>query len=130
MIKNGVHKLTKMEKIARKVPHWVGTPASLFIHTLAFIFIFGLRFVGVSIADILLILTTAVSLEAIYLSILIQMTVNQHTSALEDVEEDIEGLQEEVEDISEDIDKFHTETGMDKLKKLISLDPLRKRGLI
>ena len=39
-------------------------------------------------------LTTAVSLEAIYLSIFIQMTVNRNTQSLEEVEEDIEGIQD------------------------------------
>lgn len=130
MNKNYVHKLTKIEKAALKIPKLVGTPLSLMMHTLAFGGIFGLIFFGVPIERILIILTSILSVEAIYLSLLIQMTVNQHTSKLEGVEEDIEDLQEEVEDISEDIDKFQTETGMDKLKKLITLDPLRKRGLI
>lgn len=129
MIKNTTHRVTKLDKIARKIPNWVGTPQSLFIHTLAFVAIFGLKLLGVGLGDILLILTTAVSLEAIYLSILIQMTVNQHTSALEDVEEDIEDLQEDVEEISEDIDSIQA-SGVDKIKKLFTLDPLRKRGLL
>jgi chromosome segregation ATPase len=56
-----------------------------------------------SLDHILLILTTAVSLEAIYLAIFIQMTVNRHSQSLADVEEDIEDLGEEVEDLGEDI---------------------------
>ena len=130
MNKNAMHKLTKMEKAALRIPRLVGTPVSLMLHTLAFGGIFALSLFGIPLDRILIILTTLLSIEAIYLSLLIQMTVNQHTSALEDVEEDIEDLQEDVEEISEDIDKFQVETGMEKLKKLITLDPLRKRGLI
>lgn len=53
---------------------------------------------------ILLILTTLVSLEAIYLSIFIQMTVNKHSEELEEVSEDIEEIQEDVDEIQENIE--------------------------
>ena len=41
----------------------------------------------------MLILTTIVSLEAIYLSIFIQMSVNHHSYRLDEVSEDIEDIQ-------------------------------------
>lgn len=53
---------------------------------------------------VLLILTTAVSLEAIYLSIFIQMTVNRTTKSLAGVEKDIDNIQEDVEDLGEDVE--------------------------
>lgn len=96
--------LTHTENIASAIAAWVGTPLSIIVHTLFFIGIFSLRLVGVPYDDIMLILTTLVSLEAIYLSLFIQMTVNRHSEHLEDVEEDIDGIQEDVEDISTDID--------------------------
>ncbi len=75
--------------------------------------IFFLRVVGVHTNDILLILTTVVSLEAIYLSIFIQMTVNRTTASIEaarddieDIQEDVEDLEENVEDISEDVENI------------------------
>lgn len=93
---NGHRKLSALEKISIKLTKWIGTPVSLIIHTLLFAGIFALRhFFGVSTDYILLILTTAVSLEAIYLSIFIQMTVNRNTESLEEVEEDIEDIQED-----------------------------------
>jgi len=85
---------------------WVGSTASLVIHTIFFIGVFALRLVNVPLDYILLVLTTAVSLEAIYLAIFIQTTVNQHTASLQDVGEEIEELGEEVEDISEDIEEI------------------------
>jgi peptidoglycan hydrolase CwlO-like protein len=66
----------------------------------------SLRFFGVSSSDVLLILTTIVSLEAIYLSIFIQMTVNQHAEELEEVSEDIEEIQEDVDEIQKDVDEI------------------------
>jgi len=45
-----------------------------------------------------------VSLEAIYFSIFIQMTVNRATESIEEVSEDVEEIQEEVEEISEDVE--------------------------
>ena len=58
---------------------------------------------GVSIDKILLILTTAVSLEAIYLAIFIQMTVNKTTTSLANVEEDIDDLQEDVDSLETNV---------------------------
>lgn len=87
-------------------------------HTLAFIGIFSLRFFGLKLEDILLILTTAVSLEAIYLAIFIQMTVNRNTESIEDLQEDVEDIQEDVEDLEEGIDKMST---TDKLQKFLGL---------
>lgn len=69
----------------------------------------GLRFAGISSEDVLLILTTVVSLEAIYLSIFIQMTVNQHAAELEEVSEDIEEIQKDVDEIQEDVEDIQEE---------------------
>lgn len=108
MEKNQREKLFGLNNLSYKITGWIGTPVSIVFHSLFFIGIFGLVFLGVSAEEILLILTTVVSLEAIYLAIFIQMTVNRNTQALEAVEDDIEGLQEDVEDISEDIEEDDT----------------------
>jgi len=103
---------------AYKVTRAVGSPLSIVIHTAFFIGIFGLRFFGVAFGDIFLFLTTLVSLEAIYLSLLIQMTVNINTAHLaavkddvEDIQEDVEELQEDVEEIQEDVEEIQEEVG-------------------
>lgn len=102
----------KIGSLSVRFTEWVGTPTSIVLHSIFFAGIFTLILFGVKIEDILLILTTAVSLEAIYLAIFIQMTVNRNTKALEaveddigDIAEDVQELEEEVEDISEDIDE-------------------------
>lgn len=109
-----VKKVNDIERVSIKITKWIGTPWSIIIHTFLFAFIFSLKFFEIRTEDILLILTTAVSLEAIYLAIFIQMTVNRNTAALEAVEgdieeiaEDVEDLGEEVEDITEDIENIH-----------------------
>jgi len=91
--------------LSERIPVLMGNPASVVIHTIFFIGIFVLRFFDYTIDQIMLILTTAVSLEAIYLSLFIQMSVNKTTESLEDVEKDIDEIQEDVEDITEDIDE-------------------------
>lgn len=108
MEKNQREKKIDLNTVSYKITGWIGTPVSIVFHSLFFIGIFGLVFLNVSAEQILLILTTVVSLEAIYLAIFIQMTVNRNTQALEAVEDDIEGLQEDVEDISEDIEEDDT----------------------
>ena len=85
---------------------WIGSTHSLIIHTFLFAGIFVLYFFGVPTEEILLILTTAVSLEAIYLSIFIQISINRNSANLEKVEKDIDEIQEDVEDISKDVDEI------------------------
>lgn len=86
---------------------WVGSIPSLIVHTAAFISAFLLGALGVaSWETVLLVLTTVVSLEAIYLAILIQMTVNRNTMSLREVEQDIEEIGEDVEEISEEMDEI------------------------
>ncbi len=112
-------KLTKTDRLERaseKLSSWIGTPQSILLHTLFFVGVFLLYLIGFNLNSILLILTTAVSLEAIYLAIFIQMTVNRNTKSLEEVEadideiqEDVEELEDDVEDISEDIDEIQAD---------------------
>jgi len=91
-----------LEGLSQQMTNSIGTTNSLIIHTILFIGIFALRLFRVPTEEILLILTTAVSLEAIYLAIFIQMTVNRTTLSLAGVEEDIDDIQEDVKEISED----------------------------
>ncbi len=96
----------KSTDFAEKLTNSVGSIRSLIIHTIFFIGIFSLRFLEVPVSDILLILTTIVSLEAIYLSILIQITVNKQGQELEEVSEDIEEIQQDVDEIQRDVDEI------------------------
>lgn len=94
-------------RITERITRWVGSVASLILHSIFFIVCFVL--VGVHVLDLntmLLVLTTAVSLEAIYLAIFIQMTVNENTESLREVEEDIDEIQEDVEELGEDMDEI------------------------
>jgi len=93
-----------LDQLSRKLTTSIGTPISILVHTVLFIGIFALYFLGISFDQILLILTTAVSLEAIYLAIFIQMSVNRTAVHIVDVKEDISDIQEDVEDIQEDVD--------------------------
>lgn len=81
--------------------YWVGTPASLVLHTIIFIGslavmpIFGLE-------RVLLVLTSAVSLEAIYLSLFIQMTALRSHKKLADIEDDIDEILEDTVSLTEE----------------------------
>lgn len=125
----GTRKLTRLEKISFRFTDWVGTPLSLIIHTLFFIGIFTLRYFGLTTNYILLILTTAVSLEAIYLSIFIQMSVNRATESLEEVEEDIEDIQEDAGE-EEEAHKVLIHIGQQMKSIQQDLDTLRKSGVL
>lgn len=101
-----IKKKVKLEKGAEKATRWIGSTSSLVVHTIIFIICFILPFLGISLDRVLLVLTTIVSLEAIYLGIFIQMTVNKNTSDIEDIAEDVEDIQEDVEEIEHDVDEI------------------------
>ena len=96
----------KLEKSADKATRWIGSTTSLIVHTLLFMAAFALPFFGVPFERVLLVLTTAVSLEAIYLAIFIQMSVNKNTKDIEIIQEDVEEIQEDVEEIEKDVDEI------------------------
>lgn len=99
--------LPPFSKAAFKVTKWIGSPNSIVVHTMLFILSFIVSMAGlIPFTDMLLVLTTIVSLEAIYLSIFIQMTVNFTTASLSEVEQDIDEIQEDVGEIQEDIDEL------------------------
>lgn len=95
-----------LEAWAHRFTSWVGSPASILVHTVLFISAFVFVLFGTPLNTVLLVLTTAVSLEAIYLALFIQMSVNKNTQSLADVEEDIEEIAEDVEGIEKDIDEI------------------------
>ncbi len=95
-----------LEYVSMRATRSIGSTGSLVFHTAMFIVSFLLYFFGVPFNTILLVLTTIVSLEAIYLSIFIQMSVNRQAKQLEEVSEDVEEIQEDVEEIQEDIDEI------------------------
>ena len=98
--------IKKTDTIAEKLSRWVGSSSSLILHTILFTLSFVLIFLGVPSEKVLLFLTTVVSLEAIYLAIFIQMTVNKNTASLEEVEEDLDEIQEDIDEIQEDVDEI------------------------
>src|SRR3989338_746764 len=109
--------MKQIQKTALAVTRWIGSPVSVVIHTILFAGSFIAVLTGWLHFDrMLLVLTTIVSLEAIYLCILIQMTINYTTEAVEEVsvdieemQEDIGELQEDVEDIGEDVEEMTEE---------------------
>ena len=102
-----VKKETAFRTAALSVTRWIGSPASLLIHTLLFVSSFSAVWFGyISFESMLLVLTLIVSLEAIYLSIFIQMTINFTTASIEEVEQDIDEIQEDVGEIQEDVEEL------------------------
>lgn len=96
--------LNTTETIAERFTSWLGSTTSIVVHTIVFMAAFAMVLFGAPLNSVLLILTTAVSLEAIYLALFIQMSVNKNTKSLADVEEDIEEIAEDVEEIAEDVE--------------------------
>ena len=96
-----------MEKSASNITKWVGSTASVLLHSVLFIVSFTLPYLGVvTFERMLLFLTTIVSLEAIYLSIFIQMSINMNNQNIEIIQEDIEELGENIEELGEDIEEI------------------------
>ena len=104
------------DKTAGNMTKWIGSPPSIIVHSTLFILAFASPLLGLPFDRMLLILTTAVSLEAIYLAIFIQMTVNRNTESLVEVEEDIDEIQEDIDEIIEDVDEIVTDDKDDARK--------------
>ena len=119
-LKNTVHlyfskassmiQVTSIEHFSVKATRWIGSVESLIVHTCLFASAFWFLLFDVSIDQILLVLTTILSFEAIYLSIFIQMSVNRHENALKvvgddvaEIQEDITGIEADIEEIQEDV---------------------------
>ena len=99
--------LQVLEKTAENITSWVGSIPSLIVHTILFVVAFMLPVFGILEFDqMLLILTTILSLEAIYLSIFIQLSVNRSQEHIEDLIDDVSEIQEDIEDIQVDIEEI------------------------
>lgn len=125
----GHNKLTALETFSFKIIRWVGTPYSVIFHTLLFITVPTFVFLGFELRSVLLIFTTWLSIEAIYLAIFIQMTVNRNTASLEEVEEDIEDIQEEAteEEAAHKV-MLHISNELKVIQQDLNL--LKKKGII
>jgi hypothetical protein len=111
----------KLEKTADKATKWIGSTSSLMVHTFIFVLSFMLPLLHfVSFERMLLVLTTLVSLEAIYLSIFIQMSVNKNSQDIEIIQEDVGEIQEDIEEIEEDIDEIQKD--VDEIQEDIEED--------
>lgn len=90
--------------LSEKLIEWLGTPTSILIHTLFFIGMFITLLFGWTMEEMLLMLTTILSIEAIYLALFIQMSLNKTTENLENVEDDIEIIQksDKLDDIQDE----------------------------
>lgn len=88
--------MEKLEHIAESVAEWIGSPISIIVHTGLFIATFLLPLIGMQFTTVLIVLTTIVSLEAIYLSIFIQISVNKHTRHLKKQSKHINHIEEKL----------------------------------
>ena len=96
-----------MEQGSKNVTKWLGSTQSVSVHTILFIVSFILPLVNlVSFDRMLLVLTTILSLEAIYLAIFIQMSLNMSHQNIEIMQEDIVEIQKDVDEIGEGIDEI------------------------
>lgn len=109
--KRRTFKYSRLNAAAHRAMDWLGSVPSLIVHTFFFLGAFSLVFFGFPFNDILLVVTTIVSLEAIYMAIFIQMAVNQNSQSLDAVEEDIDEIQKDVDEIQEDVDEIQEDVG-------------------
>ncbi len=96
-----------LEDTAIAVTRWVGSLQSVVAHTLFFLACFLAVIADlISFDRMLLVLTTVVSLEAIYLAIFIQMSLNFARESLKEVEKDVDEIQHDVDEIQHDVDEI------------------------
>ncbi len=84
-----------LERLSDTITDALGSSVSVVAHSVLFLAIFRLWLLGIGIDEIPLILTTAVSLEAIYLPIFIQRSTNRQAVRIESAVEEIRRNTEE-----------------------------------
>jgi uncharacterized membrane protein len=125
----------QLERVADKATRWIGSTSSIVFHTVLFLIAFVLPLTHVvTFEEMLLILTTAVSLEAIYLAIFIQMSVNKNSQDIEiiqedvgEIQEDVGEIQEDIEEIEEDIDEIQKD--VDEIQEDIDVEALKENAV-
>lgn len=118
--------LSPIEKRAESVTKWIGSTESIIVHTICFTVAFLVVIFGVVSFDrMLLALTTVVSLEAIYLAIFIQMTINRQAEVIAEVESEIEDIQEDLDEIGGEMDEIIED--MEELDEEGEIDDVRKQ---
>lgn len=104
---NNEKPMRRVQQAANGVTRWVGSPTSILAHSVFFASCFAAAYLNVITFDrMLLVLTTLVSLEAIYLAIFIQMSLNSANEAIEEIERDVDEIQEDVDEIQEDVEEI------------------------
>lgn len=88
-----------LEKFSFSLARYIGSPLSLLLHTIVFGGFFILRYLGIVPNSILIVLTAAVSLEAIYLIIFTQMALKNNTSSLTQLQGNIEEIRQEENEV-------------------------------
>lgn len=88
--------MRKVEDFVLKLARWIGSVQSLIIHTILFTGIMSLVLFGIKSTQVLLILTTLGTMEAVYLGIIIQISINRQTAELEDVDREVHSIHGEM----------------------------------
>lgn len=96
----------EIDAVSQKMTRWIGSTNSLITHTVLFVSCFVIVLLGVALDRVLLVLTTIVSLEAIYLAIFIQMSVNKNTADIDEIQEDVEEIAEDIQEMEKDVDEI------------------------
>ena len=105
--------------IDEKITGAMGSMTSIIFHTILFILFLTLPLItDLTYDSVLLILTTIVSLEAIYLALFIQISINRQAQAIEEVSDDIEEIQEDMEEVSDDVQELNK--SVDEIEKDMS----------
>jgi ABC-type multidrug transport system fused ATPase/permease subunit len=99
---------SKFVTILLRIPEWIGTPWSLILHTIIFGgFLVSPWVFGIQADSVFIVFTTILSLEAIYLAIFIQMSINRNNQEIAELQEDLEEIQEDIEEITEDVEEIN-----------------------
>jgi uncharacterized protein YoxC len=116
MVQKNEKSMRSVQHAALGVTRWVGSPTSIIAHTVFFAACFVAAYINlISFDRMLLVLTTVVSLEAIYLAIFIQISINSANEAIEEIEKDVDEIQEDVDEIQEDVEGI--EKDVDELQE-------------
>lgn len=94
-------KKSRFDNFTRKATYWIGTPQCLMVHV-ALLFAASILVPFLGFQTVLLITTTILSWEAIFIGIFIQMAVNRQHTRIRGIESDIDDILEDTEQLTEE----------------------------
>lgn len=117
------HRISQLlDRVSDNITSWMGSTQSILFHSIILVATFGLIPLGFNPDSVLLVMTTILSIEAIFLAIFIQRAVNKQSVRLESaIEKIVKNVTENIEEPLDEVVAEIRETVLETQKTLATI---------